>query len=187
MASCSLLLYPLRRKHTFQCVSTELSKHRTLCGLQMSRMGFWLPVPGRAECRPPQLSAADDKGSSSWRPRRFVQRQHSKQKAEYGDRHRWAGFAPPDGRVWYRGGSDTCCSGSPFWLLDHLPWSISGRLFQGIDNLLKDVRAVISNLLKNGVSELLQLCIVPFHFLQLTLKLKGKREAAFRQRAPYLC
>lgn len=52
---------------------------------------------------------------------------------------------------------------------------MSGGLFQGIDHLLEDVRAVVSYLLENGVCELLQLCVVPFHFLQLVLKLKGRR------------
>lgn len=55
------------------------------------------------------------------------------------------------------------------------PWSppggTSGGLFQGTDDLLKDVRAVVGYLLENGVGELLQFCIVPFNFLQLTLKL----------------
>lgn len=62
------------------------------------------------------------------------------------------------------GGSDTRSSG-PLWLLGHLSWGMSGGLFQGIDNLFEDVRAVISYLLENGVGELLQLCIVPFNFL----------------------
>lgn len=76
-----------------------------------------------------------------------------------------AGLARPAGRVWDGGGSDTRSSGSPLWLLGHLPWSMSGGLFQGIDNLFEDVRAVISYLLENGVGELLQLCVVPFNFL----------------------
>lgn len=61
-------------------------------------------------------------------------------------------------------------------LLGHLAWSTSGGLFQGIDNLLKDVRAVIGYLLENGVGKLLELSTVPFNLLQLTLKLKGKGE-----------
>lgn len=74
-----------------------------------------------------------------------------------------AGLTCPAGRVWCGGGSDTRSSGSP--LLGHLPWSMSGGLFQGIDHLFEDVRAVISYLLENGVGELLQLGVVPFNSL----------------------
>lgn len=81
-------------------------------------------------------------------------------KAEGRDGHRWL-----DWHVWDGGGSDTRSSGSPLWLLGHLPWSMSGGLFQGTDNLFEDVRAVISYLLENGVGKLLQLCVVPFDFL----------------------
>lgn len=41
--------------------------------------------------------------------------------------------------------------------------------------MFEDVRAVIGYLLENGVGKLLQLGVVPFNFLQLVLKLKGKR------------
>lgn len=57
---------------------------------------------------------------------------------------------------------------------------MSGGLFQGVDHLFEDVRAVISYLLENGIGELLQLRVVPFNFLQLILKLKGEKEAGFR-------
>lgn len=46
---------------------------------------------------------------------------------------------------------------------------------------------MIGYLLENGVGELLQFCIVPFNFLQLTLKLKEKGEMELRQGAAYLC
>lgn len=68
-------------------------------------------------------------------------------------------------------------------LVTFLVRSPSGGLFQGIDHLFEDVRAVIGYLLENGVGELLQLGIIPFNFLQLVLKLKGKRgrvQAGFR-------
>lgn len=55
--------------------------------------------------------------------------------------------------------------------------------------MFEDVRAVIGYLLENGVGELLQLGIIPFNFLQLVLKLKGKRgrvQAGFRQGSGYL-
>ena len=55
---CSPLLHPLSRKLSSQGFSTELSKHRTLSGLQMRQMGFWFPVPGG---QPPQLPPADDR------------------------------------------------------------------------------------------------------------------------------
>lgn len=109
----------------------------------------------------PQPSTADAKGSFSWRPG-DVCRQHSKRKAET-DTDGWTGTPSWQGLGW--GGPDTRSSGSPLWLLGHLSWSMSGGLFQGIDNLFEDVRAVISYLLENGVGELLQLCIVPFNFL----------------------
>lgn len=95
-------------------------------------------------------------------------RQHSKRKAStVTDTDGW--------QVWCGGGSDPHSSGFPLGLLGHLPWSTSGGLFQGIDHLLEDVRAVVGYLLEDGVGELLQLGVVPFHFLQLALKLKGRR------------
>lgn len=99
-----------------------------------------------------------------------MQRQHSEQRAE-DDRHRW-----PDLQGQLAG------SGVGR-LLGHLAWSTSGGLFQGIDNLLKDVRAVIGYLLENGVGKLLELGTVPFNLLQLTLKLKGKGELGSGVRA----
>lgn len=50
----------------------------------------------------------------------------------------------------------------------------SGGLFQRVDHLLQDVRAVVGYLLENGIGKFLQLSIVPLTFLQLQLKLKGK-------------
>lgn len=61
--------------------------------------GLLLPVPGRAE-RSPQSSAADAKGSSSWRPGDLC-RQHSKRKAET-DTDGWTGTPSWQGLGWRR-------------------------------------------------------------------------------------
>lgn len=174
------LLHPLSREHSSQGFSTELSKHRTLSGLQMRPMGFWFPVPGG---QPPQLPPADDRAVLHG-DQGDLRRDSIQSRRQSAMRYKRAGLAHPAGRVWCGGGSDTSSpSHSPFWLLGHPPWSTSGGLFQGTDNLLQDVRAVIGYLLENGVGELLQFCIVPFNFLQLTLKLKEKGEMELRQRA----
>jgi hypothetical protein len=61
------------------------------------------------------------------------------------------------------------------WLLECVSWIAgSGRLLQSIDYLLQDVRAMVCDLLEDGVGKLLQLGIVPFAFFQLILKLQGK-------------
>lgn len=105
-----------------------------------------------------------------------LSRQHSKRKAEYDDRHRRL-----DWHIRLAGsGVETAPTPVPQVLLSgslvtFLVNSTSGGLFQGIDHLFEDVRAMIGYLLENGVSELLQLGVIPFNFLQLILKLKGKR------------
>lgn len=121
--------------------------------------GLLLPVSGRAECTPsPPLLA----------PRAVL---HGDQETCAGSTQsgrqtqtQMAGLARPAGRVW-DGAAQTpipqVLSGSWVTFLG----ALSGGLFQGIDNLFQDVRAVISYLLENGVGELLQLCIVPFNFL----------------------
>lgn len=56
---------------------------------------------------------------------------------------------------------------------------LSAGLLQGVDDLLQDVGAVVSDLLENSVGELLQLSALLLTHLQLSLQLEGNKELVY--------
>lgn len=69
--------------------------------------------------------------------------------------------------------------GSPAGFGCDLSEALSAGLFQGVDNLLQDVGAVVGYLLQNRVGVLLQLSALLLTHLQLPFQLQGKRSLKY--------